>query len=142
MIECKFFDTNILLYAHFEDDASKHNAAEELIEAETRDVCAHINTQVINEYTNNAVKKGKETLAEVEISVDKMLRSFEVHSLTPKVCIDGFHIAQVYHFSFWDSLIVAAALDTNCVILYTEDLQNGQVIDNRLTVRNPFLSKG
>lgn len=46
------------------------------------------------------------------------------------------------NFSFWDSLIIAAALESHCTMLYTEDLQYGQVIDGRLTIVNPFLPDG
>ena len=48
------------------------------------------------------------------------------------------YLAELYRFSFYDSLIVAAAIESNCAILYSEDLQNGQVIENELTIKNPF----
>ena len=41
-------------------------------------------------------------------------------------------------FSFWDSLIVAAALDAGCSTLYSEDMQHGPVVDGRLTIVNPL----
>jgi predicted nucleic acid-binding protein len=44
-----------------------------------------------------------------------------------------------YQFSYWDSLILAAALESGCIWLYSEDLQDGQQIENTLTIRNPFL---
>jgi predicted nucleic acid-binding protein len=47
-------------------------------------------------------------------------------------------ISDRYGFSYWDSLIVAAALDAGCAVLYTEDLQNGQTIDSALRIINPF----
>ncbi len=47
-----------------------------------------------------------------------------------------------YRFSYFDSLILASALTANCQILYSEDLQHGQVIDGRLTIINPFLPGG
>ncbi len=43
-----------------------------------------------------------------------------------------------YSFSYWDSLIVAAALNGNCSTIYTEDMQHGQIIENTLTIINPF----
>jgi predicted nucleic acid-binding protein len=43
-----------------------------------------------------------------------------------------------YRFSYWDSLILAAALESTCSFVYSEDLQDGQRIENRLTVINPF----
>ena len=51
---------------------------------------------------------------------------------------DALRLAQRYGFHFHDALVVASALAADCETLYTEDLQDGQVIDDRLTVRNPF----
>ena len=42
--------------------------------------------------------------------------------------------------AYWDSIIVASALENRCSILYTEDMQHGQVVDQRLTIVNPFLN--
>ncbi len=51
----------------------------------------------------------------------------------------ALHISARYGFSFYDSLIVASALESRCKVLYTEDLQPGQVIEGRLTVTNPLM---
>ncbi|MDP3217965.1 MAG: hypothetical protein Q8S73_27920, partial [Deltaproteobacteria bacterium] len=51
----------------------------------------------------------------------------------------AFEIRERYRFSWWDSLIVASALETECEQLYTEDLQHGQIIEDRLRIVNPFL---
>jgi predicted nucleic acid-binding protein len=48
-------------------------------------------------------------------------------------------IAERYQYKFYDALIVASALEARCTILYSEDMQDGHVIDGRLTIRNPFL---
>jgi predicted nucleic acid-binding protein len=138
MADAKFFDTNILFYASFDDKTSKYPAAQALVHAETTQSTAHISTQVLNEFTVNAMRKGKKTLDEAEAMVDNFMRAFQVHSLTPSVCKDAFRIAKQYGFSFWDSLIVAAALECGCATLYTEDLQDGQVIDETLTICNPL----
>lgn len=47
-------------------------------------------------------------------------------------------IADRYRFSFYDSLIISAALESNCTVLYSEDLHDGQVIEGTLTVKSPF----
>lgn len=51
---------------------------------------------------------------------------------------DALRLAQRYGFHFYDALVVASALAADCETLYTEDLQDGQVIDDRLTIRNLF----
>lgn len=53
----------------------------------------------------------------------------------------GLQIAERYGFSIYDALIVAAALRAGCRTLYSEDLQDGQTIDGRLVVRNPFATR-
>jgi predicted nucleic acid-binding protein len=52
----------------------------------------------------------------------------------------ALHLAQTYQYSYWDSLIIAAALEANCAILYSEDMQHGQIFNNQLTIVNPFRS--
>ena len=51
---------------------------------------------------------------------------------------EAIRVGERYRLSMWDSLIVAAALLSDCETLYSEDLQNGQVFDDRLKVVNPF----
>jgi len=53
--------------------------------------------------------------------------------------VNACDIALKYHFSFYDSLIIAAALESGCSTLYTEDMHNGQVIEDRLKIVNPFV---
>jgi predicted nucleic acid-binding protein len=93
--------------------------------------------QVINEFTVNALRKGKK-LSEIEGYADELFQTFNVLSLTPYISKDAFRVTQRYQFSFWDGLIVATALEAGCSVLYTEDLQNGQIIDDRLRICNPF----
>jgi len=52
----------------------------------------------------------------------------------------AFEISVQFQYSHWDSLIISSALQNNCKILYSEDLQHGQVIRNKLTIVNPFLN--
>jgi predicted nucleic acid-binding protein len=54
----------------------------------------------------------------------------------------AFRISKRYQFSFWDRIIVASALAAKCSILYTEDLQDGQIIDGILRISNPFVGLG
>jgi predicted nucleic acid-binding protein len=53
--------------------------------------------------------------------------------------IESFRIYELYQFSHWDCLIVAAAIESDCEILYTEDLSDGQIIDKSLKIINPFI---
>ena len=62
----------------------------------------------------------------------------KVEALTPETHDAGLHIAERYGFDIYDALIAAAALQRGCDVLYSEDLQDGQAIEERLTIRNPF----
>jgi predicted nucleic acid-binding protein len=63
---------------------------------------------------------------------------FELHTVNTGTIKKAIEIKIKYKFSFWDSLIVASALENRCNILYTEDLQHGQVIETTLKIVNPF----
>nr|WP_289626254.1 PIN domain-containing protein [Desulfonauticus submarinus] len=58
--------------------------------------------------------------------------------LTLDIVRKSWEIKEKYKFSYWDSLIVASALENNCSILYTEDMQDGQIIEKKLEIVNPF----
>ncbi|HNM06920.1 MAG TPA: PIN domain-containing protein, partial [Leptospiraceae bacterium] len=58
--------------------------------------------------------------------------------ITLNTSVKVWEIKERYKFSFWDSLIISSALENNCKILYSEDMQNGQVIMDQLTIKNPL----
>ncbi len=67
-----------------------------------------------------------------------LLRRCEVVALTQQVVELAIQIGERYKCSHWDALVVAAALLADCDTLFSEDLQDGQVFEERLTVKNPF----
>ena len=139
MTEFEFFDTNIISYARIDESSPKHVIAEELLEQKILYGEPCISIQVVNEFSVNAIRQKRE-LPEIETAVQHLLTHFHVQSLTAKHVLDAFRIVQRYRFSFWDGLIVAAALDMQCSVLYSEDMQNGQWIDKVLEIRNPFVN--
>lgn len=139
MAEFKFFDTNIVYYAKFDNDREKQRIAQKLINETVEKHFAFISVQVLNEFVNNAIKKSNMMLPNIMPVVDKLIESFNVIELSSELTQDALRIASRYGFSFWDSLIIATALYVQCDTLYTEDLQNGQIIDETLTIINPFM---
>lgn len=127
-----FFDTNILLYLLSDD--SRANRAEQVLQNG-----GEISIQVLNEFASVAARKMRMTIAEIRDFSDSIKVVCNVCPLTIETHELGLDIAQRYGFSIYDALIVAAALLAGCDTLYTEDLQNGQSIDGRLTVINPFV---
>ncbi len=68
-----------------------------------------------------------------------MVSLFRLWALETKTMRGGLGLAQRYGFSHYDSLIVATALQADCTVLYSEDLQHGQLIGGKLEIINPFL---
>lgn len=131
-----FFDTNVLLYLG-SSDVPKADTAETLLADG-----GHVSVQVLNEFASAAIRKRAlswEGIADV-LGVVRTL--CQVHPLTIETHDRARDMAQKYGFSFYDALIVAAALLADCGVLYSEELRSGQRIDQRLTVRNPFATPG
>ena len=137
-----FIDTNVFVYHLDSTDKRKHAIAERIIRDGLASGNACISFQVVQECLNTALRK-----AEVALDTDAA-RSYLDTVLIPLLQVPAS--AALYHraldvrtrwqFSFYDSLIVAAALAAGCSRLVSEDLQHGQRIDS-LTVHNPFRSQ-
>jgi len=132
-----FLDTNILLYAKIDDGSDKHSKCHGLLTTILVGSEIVVSTQVLNEYYVNA---NKMTIppAEIQSTIFQFISDFEVIPLTKELVPETFHILNRYKFSYWDSNIVSAALQGDCDVLYTEDLQEGQIINNRLRIINPM----
>jgi predicted nucleic acid-binding protein len=133
-----FFDTNIFLYAKFDDGGRKFKIATDLFKAHWRIGKPCISTQVINEFCVNAIRKGGDPL-EVRTTAAHFNNYFHILPVSMKTVIESFHIYKLYQFSHWDCLIVAVALESGCEILYTEDLSDGEIINETLQIINPFV---
>jgi len=127
-----FFDTSVLLYL-LSDDTDKADRIETLLSAR-----GIVSVQVLNEFAVVALRKLKMPLNEVREILDTIRAVCAVEPLTIETHDRGLAVCERYRFSLYDSMLVAAALISGATILYSEDLQHGQVIDNQLRVTNPF----
>ena len=136
----RFLDTNIFAYALDAREGAKKSIAAELIVTLIRNKQAVVSYQVIQEFLNVAVRASIPGLgldqgaAHLQVIFSKL----EIVSPSLKLYEEALALHAKYHFHWYDSLIVAAALEARCETLYTEDLQHGQIIDG-LTIINPFL---
>ncbi|UYZ64998.1 PIN domain-containing protein [Hymenobacter weizhouensis] len=130
-----FFDTNVLLYAYSVTEPQKQAIAAQVMQTPL----AHISTQVLAEFANICRRKYGYNWTAVENLLTEVMANFFVHTNTPATLLRATQVAQRYGFSWFDSLIVAAALECGCQTLYSEDLQHGQRLDNGLQVLNPFV---
>ena len=126
------FDTNVVLYLLSADPAKANRAAQLLERGGT------ISVQVLNEFTAVAIRKFRMKINEVRELLATVRQRCEITPLDITTHEQALELADRYRISIYDALIVAAALASECSILWTEDLQNGQRIQ-RLTIRNPFI---
>lgn len=97
-----------------------------------------LSVQVLNEVANVLMKKFSFTEAETVAFLDEICNEFEVVPLTFDITKKALSLKTSYSLSWFDSLIAATALLSNCRILYSEDMQDGLVIEKKLKVINPF----
>jgi predicted nucleic acid-binding protein len=127
-----FFDTNVLIYL-VSSDAAKAEKAEELIEAG-----GTISVQVLNEITNVSRRKMHLSWPETRDFLTDIRSFVQVWPVTPDTHEAGLEVGEYYGLSVYDSMIVAAALQAECDTLWSEDMQHGMLIADRLRVVNPF----
>jgi predicted nucleic acid-binding protein len=127
-----FFDTNVLLYL-MSADASKANRAEQCLSQG-----GTISVQVLNEFAAVASRKLKLTYPDIRDFLTTIRAIILVEPLSLATHDSALALAERYGFSFYDALIMSSAFQAGCDRLYTEDLQHGQVIEQRLIVQNPF----
>lgn len=127
-----FFDSNMLLYMS-SDNAAKAWQVEVLVRNG-----GVASVQVLNEVANVARKKMRMEWNEVLGLIATVRDWFEIVPLTEAIHDIGLYQARRHMLSVYDGMIVAAALEANCTVLYSEDMHDGLVIDDRLTIRNPF----
>ena len=134
-----FLDTNIFVYTFDGKAPAKAKKAESLVRRAVDTGEGIVSYQVVQEFFNVALRRFAQpmTLAEAEQYLAIVFRPLlAVHS-SPAIYLEGMRIAAKYRIAWYDSLIVAAALEGNCIILYSEDLQDGRHFDS-LQVVNPF----
>ena len=126
-------DTNILIYAFGKQEDARKQVAIEIISK-----CNIISLQVVNETIYVLQRKFKFPNPELEKVANFIKQNFVVSDLNIQTLDQTLKIAETYGFSFWDSMMVAAALNNHCSILYSEDLHHNQIIEGRLKIVNPF----
>jgi predicted nucleic acid-binding protein len=127
-----FFDTSVLLYL-LSSDAAKSDRVETLLADR-----GTISVQVLNEFAAVAIRKLKMPLPEVREVLDTIRAVCDVESVTIETHDRALAIVERYGFSLYDSLLVSAALIAGSKVLYSGDLQHGQLIEGQLRIVNPF----
>ncbi|MBE9144935.1 PIN domain-containing protein [Planktothrix mougeotii] len=138
-----FCDSNLWLYQFLIDPDSdrseeikKHNIAINL----TNQKNILISTQVINEVCAVLCKKAKLSEIKIRQIIEEFYQGCIVMDINRNIIVIASDLRTQYNFSFWDSLIVASALSGGADTLYSEDMQDGLIVSQQLTIINPFKS--
>jgi predicted nucleic acid-binding protein len=134
MNDKSFLDTNVLVYCYTETEPEKQAVAVAL--AEQSDTW--VSTQVLQELSNTLRRKFKISWPNIDATLQEVSQNLSLHKNTYATIIDATRIAERYGFSFYDCLIISSCLAIGCNVLYSEDLQHGQLIDGILEIKNPF----
>jgi predicted nucleic acid-binding protein len=97
-----------------------------------------VSTQVINEVCVNLIKKAQFSEQQIQQLIESFYAKYVVVELSKLLLLRGSALREQHAFSFWDSLIVAGALAANATVLYSEDMQDGLVVEKHLRIVNPF----
>lgn len=136
MMSKVFIDTNILIYSIDKSHPEKQKKCRSLLRSAAEGVTGVISTQVMQEfYTAATTKLGADPLITKDII--RSLERFEIVIITPDLIKDAVDCSIINRLSFWDALIVTAAGAAKCSTLWTEDLNDGQIIRG-VRVENPI----
>jgi predicted nucleic acid-binding protein len=127
-----FLDSNIVVYAFTDDPRA---ALSEDLLARGGD----ISVQVLNEFTNVARRKLGFAWGQIEEALGAIrVLARAIHPIDLDTHTGALTLAQRYGFSLYDALIVSSAIRAKCELLYSEDMQDGLVIEGTLRITNPF----
>lgn len=129
-----FIDTNLLVYS-ISTDPVKATQIEHLLHKPFRFI---ISTQIINEFANTCFRKNLLPATEIKQVIEGFLLFFELVTPGEITIRSALDLKQRYGYSWYDSMVIASALEQGCSILFSEDLQNGQTIEGQMTILNPF----
>jgi len=135
-VDFTFLDSNVWVYAFASNpDDAKHLRANELIEQSN----LRISTQVIGEVCNALLRKARFSESRIKKLIESFYERFDpIEIRNRNQMLRASSLRERYNFSHWDSFIVLAALESKCSILYSEDMQDGLVVEGTLTIQNPF----
>jgi predicted nucleic acid-binding protein len=131
-----FIDTNIWVYLYSENLREKQEKVEILINNNFNNV--YISNQVLGELYYTLTRKNITTKEFSKEIIENLINTFSVLENKTSQLLKAININLTYQFSYWDSLILATAIENDCNILYTEDMHHNQLIENKVRIVNPF----
>ena len=138
MSDRSFVDTNVLVYL-VSGELKKKRQAEDRIAAAPAGEKLVVSTQILGEFVNVCLKRKLLAHDGLVAVLSGFVAAFEVIQIRHETLNHGLLLRRRYGYAWWDSLVLASALEAKCSVLYTEDLQHGQVIESSLRIVNPFV---
>jgi predicted nucleic acid-binding protein len=132
----KFFDSNIVFYAHDQRDPAKQQLAKDLMELHSADRTLTVSTQVIQEFYTSATRKAGLSRTTARTVVED-LSELNIVTIQLTHILRAMDLERRFQVAFWDALILAAAETCGADVLYTEDLTHGRKYGT-VRVVNPF----
>ena len=129
-----FIDTNVLIYLYSGKDEDRDKRRR--IHKKMSQYNCQISTQVLNEFSNTCIKKMNVKVKDVQNLIDQICSYCDLLYIDKDTINKALEIHSRYNYSYYDSLILASALEYGCDCLFTEDLSDGQIIEGSLTIKN------
>ena len=133
-----FIDTNIIIYCYSNSEMEKRIICQKLFETYSE---LNISKQVINEMTNILFKKFKLSSFDIKNTVEQISNIAFTCDFNFDTQIKAIELKDKYNLQYYDALIIATALENYCNIIFSEDMQHNQIIENQLTIINPFIKE-
>ena len=135
-----FLDTNVLIYIFARDEPAKQEQATSIFQQRAEDGSALLSTQVLQEFYAVSTGKLRSPLSPAEAGTALgAFAQLPTVTVTPDVILEAARLHSSDSISFWDALIVQAALTGGADVVYSEDLQHGRRF-GRLRIQNPFMA--
>ena len=132
-----FLDTNIFVYLYSDTEPHKCARILSVINAYHRVV----STQVLNEFCNVCIRKLNFPVSFVKRAIEEICEMCELWEVNDLTIVKALDVYEKHGYAYYDSLIIASALEHECQYLLSEDMADGQVIEGRLAIQNIFVNK-
>jgi len=129
-----FLDSNILIYLYSEDEPKKRDIINNILE---QFECV-ISPQTLNEFCNICIKNLNKPVLEVMEALNEIKRSCRLEFIDDSIIELALLLREKYLYSYFDSLTLSSALKYDCAVIYSEDMQHEQIIENSLKITKPF----
>jgi len=132
-----FLDSNLLVYLYSHTEQKKADIVMDIL----NEYNCVVSTQVLNEFSNVCIRKLNIAPFDIKRAINEIISACRLLYINEQNIFTAIRIHHEYKYSYYDSLIIASALESGCNYLFSEDMANGQVIDSSVTIKNIFTTK-